>query len=105
MARLTKEQHEAVIQSLSGLDLTPEMMEGLQSLRDDFDESVIDGEGNNEGSEEWKQKYDELLGKYKTRFFSASSHKEPDGDEGKETEDEEKEEPQTFDDIFKKKED
>jgi hypothetical protein len=99
MARLTKEQHEAIIQSFSGVDLTPELMDGLQSLRDDFDESNIPPDNS---SKEWKSKYDELLEKYKARFFSASSHNEPDGDEGDETEDEE---PKTYDDLFKKKED
>lgn len=78
MARLTKEEHNKLMELLMGEEQNDEMDELIKKLRDDFDESlrvdkkeVEDEDIESEGK--WKAKYDDLYSKYKERFLDAKT--------------------------------
>ena len=83
MARLTKEEHDSILQRLGdGTNADAEMMDLIGRLRSDFDESLsVD---LNETERAWKERYDGVVGErdraigerdearraYRERFFS-----------------------------------
>lgn len=78
MARLSKEEHDQILKSLSeSANASPEMMDFIGKLRDDFDESLkVDSE---ETIREWENKYNRVVGErdevrraYRERFFTSA---------------------------------
>lgn len=89
MARLSKDEHESLLQQIAdGINASPEIMDLIQRLRDDFDESLkVD---TREVTAEWEEKYnsavterdraigerDEARRQYRDRFFNAREEAE-----------------------------
>lgn len=78
MARLSKEEHDQILQSLSdSSNASPEMMELVDRLRSDFDESLsVD---MTETVRDWENRYNQAIGErdearraYRERFFSSA---------------------------------
>lgn len=83
MARLTKEEHDKILESISeGVNASPEVMDFISRLRSDFDESLsVDLD---EARRDWEDRYntavserdraigerDEARRAYRQRFFS-----------------------------------
>lgn len=61
MARLSKDDHENLLRQIAdGTNATPEIMDLIQRLRDDFDESLtVD---TREVTAEWEEKYNSMVG-------------------------------------------
>lgn len=85
MARLSKDEHEKILADLSNsINAAPEMMDLVQKLRDDFDESLsvdveevrreYDGRINDITAERDKARgeRDEARRQYRERFFNGS---------------------------------
>lgn len=89
MARLSKDDHENLLKQIAdGANASPEIMDLIQRLRDDFDESLeVD---TREVTAEWEEKYnsvvterdraigerDEARRQYRDRFFNAREEAE-----------------------------
>lgn len=96
MARLSRDEHEDLLRQIAdGTNAPPEIMELIQKLRDDFDESLqVD---TREVTAEWEEKYnsavrerdqaiserdksigerDEARRQYRERFFNAREEAE-----------------------------
>lgn len=89
MARLSKDEHDNLLQQIADTtNASPEIMDLVQKLRDDFDESLqVDTE---EITREWSEKYenlkseldrtigerDEARRQYRDRFFNVQQEAE-----------------------------
>lgn len=114
---LTKEEHDNILKKLSETGgFTPDMLDEIQRLRDEFDER--EGElkryheqYDGEDKEDWKSKYTELEKKYRERFWNATKDKDGEtplehakndlAEDKRETREEEKH----IEDLFKRRED
>ena len=105
----TKIEHDEILKKIAESGgATDDMLADIQKLRDDYDERIVmENRGEDEGGENWKEKYGELRKKYINRFFATPAEAEK---EMKETKKETKEdvkkdsEEVSFDTLFKKRE-
>lgn len=69
---MTKEEHEALLHEIAdGITEPTELLDRLQLLRDDYDESHGEREPDpDEPKDGYKSAYAGLVAKYKERFFS-----------------------------------
>ena len=100
---LTKQEHEEILKSIvEGSDLNDELLNHIQTLRNEFTETV-------DGGDEWQAKYTDLKEKYTARFFSepdeTTTDKKVDKVKKEQKKDVERDgEEITYDDLFKKRE-
>lgn len=127
MARLTKEEHDELMNRLMGEEQSDEMDELIRKLRDDFDESLrvdkkevedeedkkedkdkrVDDEGREDikSDGDWKVKYDDLYKKYKERFLDVkTSGSEIKEEQREDIKDDDKSTDESFETLFKEKE-
>lgn len=119
MARLTKEEHDKIMDRLMGDEQNDEVDELIRKLRADFDESLrvdkkeakedVEDRGDKEVSrkevdDSYKDKYDELYRKYKERFLNAKEEMKEAKEEQKEDVKEDSKKGKSYEDLFKEKE-
>lgn len=102
MARLTKEEHDKIMDRLMGDEQNDEVDELIRKLRADFDESLrVDKKEAKEDS--YKEKYDVLYRKYKERFLDAKEEMKEAKEEQKEDVKEDSKKAKTYEELFKEK--
>lgn len=119
MARLTKEEHDKIMDRLMGDEQNDEVDELIRKLRADFDESLrvdkkeakedVEDRGDKEVShreveDSYKEKYDALYRKYKERFLDAKEEMKEAKEEQKEDVKEDSKKGKTYEELFKEKE-
>jgi hypothetical protein len=119
MARLTKEEHDKIMDRLMGDEQNDEVDELIRKLRADFDESLrvdkkeakedVEDRGDKEVSrreveDSYKEKYDDLYRKYKERFLDAKEEMKEAKEEQKEDVKEDSKKGKTYEELFKEKE-
>lgn len=104
---LTREQHDEILKRIvDRSNLEDDLMNDVEVLRENYIE--VDTAGGGEG-EDWKSRYDDVVEKYKARFFSPPDEKSAKrkGDDAKEENKKDVKrdgEEQTYDDLFMKRE-
>lgn len=109
MARLTKEEHDKIMDRLMGDEQNDEVDKLIRKLRADFDESLrVDKKEAKEDVEDrgdsYKEKYDDLYRKYKERFLDAKEEMKEAKEEQKEDVKEDSKKGKTYEELFKEKE-
>lgn len=91
---LSKEELMKEMESIIGERTDDEAIKFIEDVTDTIDSLE---EQNNE-TDEWKSKYEEIVTKYKERFFNQEVDKNEKSEE--ETEEETEEEPETYEELF-----
>lgn len=91
---LSKEELMTEMESIIGERTDDEAIKFIEDVTDTIDSLE---EQNNE-TDEWKSKYEEIVTKYKERFFNQEVDKNEKSEE--ETEEETEEEPETYEELF-----
>ena len=119
MARLTKEEHDKIMDRLMGDEQNDEVDELIRKLRADFDESLrvdkkeakedVEDRGDKEVSrreveDSYKEKYDALYRKYKERFLDAKEEMKEAKEEQKKDVKKDSKKGKTYEELFKEKE-
>ena len=94
---LSKEELMTEMESIIGERTDDEAIKFIEDVTDTIDSLE---EQNNESNEsnEWKSKYEEIITKYKERFFNQEVDKNEKSEE--ETEEETEDNPETYDELF-----
>lgn len=93
---LSKEELMTEMKSIIGERTDDEAIKFIEDVTDTID-SLKEQINENNGTNEWKSKYEEIITKYKERFFNCNNQ-EVDKDE--KSEEETEDEPETYDELF-----
>lgn len=90
---LSKEELMTEMKNIIGERTDDEAIKFIEDVTDTIDALEEQNNENNE-TDEWKSKYEEIITKYKERFFNCNEKSE------EETEEETEDNPETYDELF-----
>lgn len=96
---LSKEELMTEMKSIIGERTDDEAIKFIEDVTDTIDALEEQNNENNE-SDEWKSKYEEIVTKYKERFFNQEVDKNEKSEEEEEEEEETEDNPETYDELF-----
>lgn len=97
---LSKEELMTEMKSIIGERTDDEAIKFIEDVTDTIDSLEEQNNENNE-TDEWKSKYEEIVTKYKERFFNQEVDKNEKSEEETEEETEETEDnPETYEELF-----
>ena len=97
---LSKEELMTEMKSIIGERTDDEAIKFIEDVTDTIDAFEEQNNENNENNE-WKSKYEEIITKYKERFFNCNEQEVDKNEKSEEeTEEETEDNPETYDELF-----